>query len=105
MSIVIVCLALLGVTAVAVKVYFQEKQNNLIESQTASQAEEKNLADFEKTNEEIVAERLAEIAQFEKEVEDKKAVEKTDGLAKDKNKPKQKKVGRPAKQQPKLKAK
>lgn len=70
MSALIICLLVLGVALVAVKVYFQEKEKQAVESEKAEYAAEQSLPNIEKTNEEIVAERLAEIAEFEKNVED-----------------------------------
>ena len=109
MSLLIVSLLVVGAALVGAKVYFQEKEKQAIENQKAEAAEQ-NLTNSTKTNEEIVAERLAEIAEFEKEIdvikEEKKEVIAPAPVAnKSKSKPNAKKYYKPKKQQPKIKAK
>ena len=110
MSLLIVSLLVIGAALVAAKVYFQEKEKQAIENQKAEDAAEQNLLNPSKTNEDIVAERLAEIAEFEKEVDvvkqDKKEViAPTPVVNKTKSKQSGKKYYKPKKQQPKIKTK
>lgn len=107
MSLLIVSLLIAGAALVGVKVYFQEKEKQTVENQKAEDTVEQNLPNPSKTNEDIVAERLAEIAKFETEVSDKTVQADLDNKAFEIKKPKakQKKYYRPKKQQPKIKAK
>lgn len=101
MSALIVCLIAVGAILVGVKVYFQEKGKEQEAHQEAPPVvEEAHEAqqEQEKSNEEIVAERLAEIAKFESEV----AKPEEAPVKKAKRKYYYKK---PKKQQPKIKSK
>lgn len=110
MSLLIVSLLVIGAALVAAKVYFQEKEKEAAENQNIELTIEQNLVNSVKTNEDIVAERLAEIAEFEKEVDvvkqDKKEViAPTPVVNKTKSKQSGKRYYKPKKQQPKIKAK
>lgn len=100
MSLLIICLIVVGAALVAIKAYFQHKESEKLEKVDLPQVQEK-------TPELIVSERLAEIAQFEAEVteEPKKEVTKNDEAEVEKPKAKRKKFYKPKKQQPKIKAK
>lgn len=106
MSLLIGSLLVIGAVLVAAKVYFQEKEKEALENQKPEETVENPI----KTNEQVVAERLAEIAEFEKEIdvikEEKKEVTAPAPVAnKSKSKPNTKKYYKPKKQQPKIKAK
>lgn len=110
MSLLIVSLLVVGAALVAAKVYFQEKEKEAIENQKPEETVEKLVENPVKTNEQVVAERLAEIAEFEKEVDvvkeyKKEVVTPTPVANKPKTKPNHKKTYKPKKQQPKIKAK
>lgn len=101
MSVLIVCLIAVGAILVGVKVYFQEKdKESQAQPAAPAVAEEPVVAqpEEEKSNEDIVAERLAEISKFENEV----AQSEEAPAKKAKRKYYYKK---PKKQQPKIKAK
>ena len=99
MTTFIICLVVLGAGLIALRVYFEEKQKKDIEKQNAEIAE--------KTNEQVVAERLEEIAKFESEVNEKTSIAIVNPVTPviEKPKAKKKKYYAPKKQQPKIKAK